>query len=179
MDKEKQILEMAKLIDDRLLEARNYLGSMNRGEGYWIAQKLIDFYQPKINDNEIVISKEEKQKLLKEMYKQGKFDAIADLEKDGKIVISKEEYERLSIFTLTTARQIMEQERKETAREILQELYSKTEARRKHCIEREQFYKEKGKQALANYWSTKECELSIVKNNVIASAKQYGVEIKE
>lgn len=41
-DKEKQIKEMAKVIDDRLIEARGYLGSMNKGEGYWIAQKLIE-----------------------------------------------------------------------------------------------------------------------------------------
>lgn len=150
MDKENQILEMAKLIDDRLLEARNYLGSMNRGEGYWIAQKLIDFYQPKINENEVVLTLEE---------------VFEFREDQAKVKFLKN--------------QLQDEARKETAREILQELYSKTEARRKHCIEREQFYKEKGKQALANYWSTKECELSIVKNNVIASAKQYGVEIKE
>lgn len=48
----------------------------------------------KITENEVVISKEEKQKLLKEMYEQGKFDAIADLEKEGKVVIRKEEYKK-------------------------------------------------------------------------------------
>ncbi len=52
-------------------------------------------YDKIISENEVVISKEEKQKLLKEMYEQGKFDAIADLEKDGKIVIGKEGYEKL------------------------------------------------------------------------------------
>lgn len=36
----KEIEEIAKLIDDRLIEARNWLGSMNRGEGYWIATAL-------------------------------------------------------------------------------------------------------------------------------------------
>ena len=39
--------------------------------------------------------KQDKQKLLKEMYEQGKFDAIADLEKEGKVVISKEEYGKI------------------------------------------------------------------------------------
>lgn len=45
----------------------------------------------KINDNEIVISKKDKQKLLHEMYEQGRFDALADLDKSGKVVISKKE----------------------------------------------------------------------------------------
>lgn len=48
----------------------------------------------KINENDIVISKEEKQKLLKEMYEQGKFDALADLDKEGKVVLSREEYQK-------------------------------------------------------------------------------------
>ena len=58
-DKQKQIEEMAKLIDDRLIEARGYLGSMNKGEGYWIAQKLIERYQPKLPENAVVLTKEE------------------------------------------------------------------------------------------------------------------------
>lgn len=58
-DKEKQIEEMAKLIDDRLIEARGYLGSMNKGEGYWIAQKLVEHYQPKIMGNSVMLTKEE------------------------------------------------------------------------------------------------------------------------
>lgn len=185
---------------------------------YRYAKNLINNNYRKINENEVVISKEEKQKLLKEMYEQGRFDALADLEKDGEVVISKSEYDKLTLlaeeciewrgkncnaeslkqedsvvlsskewkqiknslyYSKEAREKKLDKARKETAEKILQELYSKTEARRKHCIEREQFYKEKGKQALANYWSIKECELSIVKNNVIASAKQYGVEIKE
>lgn len=39
MTKQEQIEEMAKVIDDRLIEARCWLSSMNRGEGYWISGK--------------------------------------------------------------------------------------------------------------------------------------------
>lgn len=60
-----------------------------------MCENFINLGYRKINENEIVISKEEKQKLLKEMYEQGKFDAIAGLEKDGKVVISKEELDIL------------------------------------------------------------------------------------
>ena len=49
----------------------------------------------KIDKDSVVLSKPEKQKLLHEMYEQGKFDALADLNKDGKVVLSREEYERL------------------------------------------------------------------------------------
>ena len=59
MTDEEQILEMAKIIDDRLIEARNWLGSMNRREGYWIAQELIKHYQPKLSEDAVVLTKEE------------------------------------------------------------------------------------------------------------------------
>ena len=67
-DKE-MIEEMAKLIDDRLIEANGYLGSMNRGEGYWIAQKLIEHYQPKLPKDSVVLSGEEYE--LYEVVKKG------------------------------------------------------------------------------------------------------------
>ena len=47
----------------------------------------------KLSKDSVVLSKSEKQKLLKEMYEQGKFDALADLEKDGKVVLTREELE--------------------------------------------------------------------------------------
>lgn len=59
MNKEQQIEEMAKVIDDRLIEARVWLGSMNRGKGYWIAQKLVENYQPKLPEYSVVLSREE------------------------------------------------------------------------------------------------------------------------
>ena len=37
----------------------------------------------------------DKQELLHEMYEQGRFDALADLDKEGKVVLTKEDYDRL------------------------------------------------------------------------------------
>lgn len=62
---------------------------------YFVAKHFYNEGYRKIPEGSVVLSKEEKQKLLKEMYEQGKFDALADLEKDGKVVLSKEEYEHL------------------------------------------------------------------------------------
>lgn len=59
MTKQEQIEEMAKIIDDRLTEANLWLGSMNKGKGYWIAEKLIEHYQPKLPEDSIVLSREE------------------------------------------------------------------------------------------------------------------------
>lgn len=44
---EEQIVKMAKMIDDRMEQAKGYLGSMNKGEGYWIAEELVKHYVPK------------------------------------------------------------------------------------------------------------------------------------
>lgn len=54
MTKQEQIEKMAKIIDDRLIEANLWLGSMNKGKGYWIAEKLIEYYQPKLPSEKIV-----------------------------------------------------------------------------------------------------------------------------
>lgn len=59
MTKQEQINEMAKIIDDRLTEANLWLGSMNKGKGYWIAEKLVEHYQPKLPVDSVVLSKEE------------------------------------------------------------------------------------------------------------------------
>ena len=56
---DKMIEEMAKVIDDRLIEANNYFGSMNKGTGYWIAQKLVEHYQPKIPEGSVVLTEDE------------------------------------------------------------------------------------------------------------------------
>ncbi len=42
MTRKQQIKEMAKEIDERLLEANLVLGSMNGGKGHWIAEYLVD-----------------------------------------------------------------------------------------------------------------------------------------
>lgn len=45
IDKEKEIEEMAEVIDNRISQASWYMGSMNKGKGYWIAQELINTYR--------------------------------------------------------------------------------------------------------------------------------------
>ena len=67
MTKQEQIEEMAKIIDDRLIEANLWLGSMNKGKGYWIAEKLVEYYQPKLPEDSVVLSKEEYEK-IKSLY---------------------------------------------------------------------------------------------------------------
>ena len=63
-DKEEQIRKMARLIDDRLIEASGVLGSMNNGKGYWIAQKLIEYYQPKLSEDGVALLEQELDTLL-------------------------------------------------------------------------------------------------------------------
>ena len=67
MTKQEQIEQMAKIIDDRLVEANLWLGSMNKGKGYWIAEKLVEYYQPKLPEDTIMLSKEEYEK-IKSLY---------------------------------------------------------------------------------------------------------------
>lgn len=108
MDKEKQIEDLTNIIDS--FHIRTYSNAKA------VAKFLVEKYNyRKINEDEVVISKKEKQKLLKEMYKQGRFDAIADLEKDYKVVLSKEKLE--SFYTEEEVSKISEYKSKETARE--------------------------------------------------------------
>ena len=121
---DKQIEEMARFIFDFDEVENNEIK---------IAKWLYDNGCHIINENEAVISKEEKRKLLKGMYEQGKFDALADLEKDGKVVISKEEYKRLK-------KQLkeMEKQRDEQAyitEDLIQEKHMWTEQARKEMVE--------------------------------------------
>lgn len=57
---------------------------------YYYAIK--EFCEKVLPEDSIILTKAEKEKLLHEMYEQGRFDAIADLEKEGKVVLSKEDY---------------------------------------------------------------------------------------
>lgn len=45
MNKEKEIEEMAEAIDKRLDEANEWIGSMNKGKGNWIAEGLFPTYR--------------------------------------------------------------------------------------------------------------------------------------
>lgn len=60
-------------------------------ETTWVAEKLIDLNYQKVDKDSVVLTKAEKEKLLHEMYEQGRFDAVADLEKEDKLVLSREE----------------------------------------------------------------------------------------
>ena len=106
MKDERQVEEMAKIIDDRLIEARNWLGSMNRGEGYWIAQELIKHYQPKLPEGSVVLTKEE----YKTLYN----DERASYYRAENLAIENDLLNRKLIDA-----------RKKMAREILNEVYSK------------------------------------------------------
>lgn len=100
-----------------------------------IANGLYEQGYRKISQGSVVLTKVEKQKLLKEMYEQGRFDAIADLDKEGKVVLTreeKEEYESLIKLLIydkpmknrvyEVIKDIKQQTRKETAEKILNEL---------------------------------------------------------
>lgn len=81
MSKQEQIEEMAKLIDDRLTEANLWLGSMNKGKGYWIAEKLIEYYQPKLPKDSVMLSREEYERLKRvENEKDRLYEIKLDLE---------------------------------------------------------------------------------------------------
>ena len=101
MTKQEQIEQMAKIIDDRLIEANLWLGSMNKGKGYWIAEKLVEHYQPKLPEDSVVLSKEEYNLLINIK----KFFETADNEiSAGNLLVYLKE--------------LIAQERKETAEKI-------------------------------------------------------------
>ena len=111
MTKQEQIEEMAKIIDNRLIEARGYLGSMNRGEGYWVAQKLIEHYQLKLPEDSVVLSREEYE-MLANQYKalEIKYNNLSDNYR-----LCKDANETLKRNAIAI--------RKETAKEILLPIY--------------------------------------------------------
>ena len=101
MTKQEQIEEMAKIIDDRLIEANLWLGSMNKGKGYWIAEKLVEHYQPKLPIDSVVLLKEEYNSLINIK----KFFETADSEiSAGNLLVYLKEFKK--------------EERKETAEKI-------------------------------------------------------------
>lgn len=72
-----------------------------------IAETLYHLRYCKIPEGSVVLTEEGKQKLLHEMYEQGKFDALADLENDGKVILTKDEYESLKKGVHTVSYQAM------------------------------------------------------------------------
>ena len=101
-DKKNQIEEIETIIKSNLAE-----GSFANAFARKVAIQIVEHYQLKLpedsvvqptvqsystHDNDLVVlSKPEKQKLLHEMYEQGRFDALADLDKEDKLVLSREE----------------------------------------------------------------------------------------
>ena len=124
-------------------------------------------------DDTVVISKEETQKLFKEMYEQGKFDAIADLEKKGKVVISKEEYEIL----IKQNKGLKEENH--TLRLENNDLEAQVEQAHKETAEKWHYLIRK---RLLSLW--KDCEITTELYNAWILffnefAKKYGVEVEE
>lgn len=95
-NKQEQIEEMAKMIDNRLIEANCWLGTMYKGIGRWIAQTLVEHYQPKLPEDSVVLSREEYERITKELVTEQRAMEIA-----------KEYFEKM---------------RKETAEKILNDL---------------------------------------------------------
>lgn len=54
---------------------------------YFEATALYNANYRKVPEGAVVLTQDEKKKLLHEMYEQGKFDAIAELQMDGKVVM--------------------------------------------------------------------------------------------
>ena len=69
MTKQEQIDEMAKIIDDRLTEENCLLGIMYKGIGHWIAQKLVEHYQPKLPEDSVVLSMANNDKTIEQANK--------------------------------------------------------------------------------------------------------------
>ena len=151
-DKEKQIEEMAKVIDDRLLEARGYLGSMNKGEGYWIAQKLVEHYQPKLPEDSVVLTREEIDSAEYFYVQDGELKLI---EKGRGKFITNEWYKEL-LMKMPLGHELAK-ERKETAEKILNVIHK-------------ELWDEKT--PIANTFVN-------VDIKVRELVKQFGVEIKE
>ena len=137
-----------------------------------IAEELYKHYQPKLPEDSVVLSKDEKQKLLHGMYEQGKFDALADLEKDGKVVLLREEYNLLinikKFFQtadseisagnlLVYLKEFKEEAHKETAEKILN----------------------KGKELVKKWLSRNDEKVGFMFDFKEFIKEQFGVEIKE
>lgn len=117
----KMIEEMAKIIDDRLIEANNYLGSMNKGKGYWIAQKLVEHYQPKIPDGSVVLTNDEWARLRNlEINYNDAYEAYCEYAIQNKGL--REENTQLRLENNHLEAQV-EQAHKEAVKEFLTELF--------------------------------------------------------
>ena len=143
-----------------------------RCNAYRHAEALYNAGYRKIPEDSIVLSKSEKQKLLKEMYEQGRFDVIADLDKEGKVVLTREEKEEYeSLIKLLIYDKPMKNRVYEVIKDIKQQTCKKTA---------EKIFTEllKEKQLIDLGYGDGTYEYIDV-DDLEDLAKQYGVEIKE
>lgn len=149
MNDKEMIEQMARIIDDRLLEASGVIGSMNNGKGYWIAQKLVEHYQPKIPEGAVVLTEEE-------LYDKGYRKVCKPVIRNGEVVgfVNGADYvpKNLFIFGLSQAR-------KETAEKIY------------YKAEKKAHFKDGGYYDKDRYYLDMEDLKEIL--------QQFGVEIKE
>ena len=101
MSELEQIEEMAKIAsvscpECYACEFRHLKGKRVSCIDYLVANEFYNAGYRKVDENAVVLTREEKQRLLHEMYEQGKFDAIAELQMEVKIVVSQEEYDNLN-----------------------------------------------------------------------------------
>lgn len=108
MTEQEQIEQMAKVIHDRLAEARCEFGSMNISESYLIAQKLVEHYQPKLPEDSVVLSR----------------DNYNRLKRDSELYEARHE-EKLKFFE-----KVYNQASKETAEKIFNDIIQALEERK-------------------------------------------------
>ena len=158
-DKE-MIEEISKILD-------LYSGCSSYNKAYNIANALYLQGYRKLTEDSVVLSKFEKEKLLHEMYEQGKFDALADLEKEGKVVLSREEYELLvECSSYEGVMKALKNEYKRGSKETAEKFAEKLKLRLFEYMDNDVSYKEF-------------CKANVVCGEIDELAKQFGVEIKE
>ena len=132
-----------------------------------IANGLYEQGYRKISQGSVVLTKVEKQKLLKEMYEQGRFDAIADLDKEGKVVLPREEYERLKLELAIEKKRADESY---TQKEVEEIIASKERIKSKETAEKIIIFLDDHCDCDSAY---------LVEQTKNYATKQFGVEIKE
>ena len=175
-DKEKQINDIVNLLDIRDVSVSYwdyYNDDVNknyRKELENVAKIITNAGYRKIDKDSIVLTEREFLDECELQYNTGYQKALADLEKDGKVVLSKEEYERLKGKRPScNCETLIKQERKETAEKIITNEIKTIKNIRDACILPEPAYRK-------GYIDCCNGILFYLENNI---AKQFGVEIKE
>ena len=152
-DKEKQIEEMAKMLNKLFIPYIGYTNDFMRLE---IAEELLKYYQPKIDKDSVVLSREEYEKLLaRPLETMGDF-VISKIKNKDYELVKKENYDKLCHLAYFGYDDVYEKGSKETAREILKEFYKQFVVYT--CV--------------GDYYTETE-----INNTIQELAKQYGVEV--